>query len=59
VQALLDRLPAWRGWHTKVVSPVSEGPCGTVSQLTGTDSRGVDGMFDTAHRLVLITHTGR
>jgi hypothetical protein len=40
-----------------VVSRVSEGPCGTVSQLTGTGRRSVNGTFDTTRHLVLITHT--
>jgi hypothetical protein len=57
VRALLERTPGWSGWTTKVQGGPDEGPCGSVSHLDGAGGRGVDGAFDAAHRLVLVTRT--
>jgi hypothetical protein len=54
VQALLDSLPAWRGWHAKVHWAMDEGPCGTVSHLQDDGSRSLDGVVDAPTRTVLV-----
>jgi hypothetical protein len=43
VQTLLDGLPGWRGWHTKLDLSMGEGPCGTVSHLQDDGTRSADG----------------
>jgi len=55
VQTLLDAAPGWRGWRTKVLD--DEGPCGTVSGITGTGTRSITGTFDPQHKLVLVSHS--
>jgi hypothetical protein len=59
VRALLERTRGWTGWTTKVVGRTDEGACGTVSQLNGDGRRGIDGAFDPAQRLVLVTRSPR
>jgi hypothetical protein len=54
VQTLLDGLPGWRGWHTKVDRSMAEGPCGTVSHLQSDGSWSVDGVIDAPTRTVLV-----
>jgi hypothetical protein len=54
VQALLDGLPAWRGWHTKLDTSMDEGPCGTVSHLQDDGTRSVDGVIGSATHTVLV-----
>jgi hypothetical protein len=54
VQALLDGLPAWRGYHTKVRRSIGEGPCGTVTHLQDDGSRSLDGVMDASTKTALI-----
>jgi hypothetical protein len=54
VQRLLDGLPAWRGWHTKVNRSLADGPCGTVSHLQDDGTRSVDGVINAPTRTVLV-----
>jgi hypothetical protein len=55
VQALLDRTPGWRAWHTRVSSSVADGPCGMVSHDDGAGARSVDGTIDPRTHTVLVT----
>lgn len=55
VQTLLDGLPAWRGWRTKINRSMDEGPCGTVSHLQSDGSWSVDGVIDAPTRTVIVT----
>jgi hypothetical protein len=54
VQRLLDGLPAWRGWHTRVEPSMDEGPCGTVSHLQDDGTRSVDGVIDVPTHTVIV-----
>jgi hypothetical protein len=54
VQRLLDGLPAWRGWHTKVRRVMDEGPCGTVSHLQDDGTWSLDGVIEPPSRTVLV-----
>jgi len=57
VQTLLDGLPGWRGWRTKVSRSPADGPCGTISYAGGDGSRSIDGVVDVRTRTVIITLT--
>jgi hypothetical protein len=57
VQTLLDGLPGWRGWRTRIPRSMAEGPCGTVSYAGGDGSRSIDGVVDVRTRTVTITLT--
>jgi hypothetical protein len=42
VQALLERMPAWRGYRTRVADPMGDGPCGMVTHSDGMGGRSID-----------------
>lgn len=54
VQALLDRLPAWRGYRTRLAPPLGDGPCGSVTHADGLGGRSIDGMVDPDKREVIV-----
>jgi hypothetical protein len=60
VQRLLDRLPAWRGYRTRLVPPLGDGPCGAVMHADGMGGRTSDGMIDTTkHEVAVISIAAR
>jgi len=54
VQTLLDRMPAWRGYRTRVAAPMGDGPCGTITHSDGIGGRSIDGVVDTGKREVIV-----
>jgi len=55
VQKLLDGMPAWHGYRTRVLTSMREGPCGSVTHPDGMGDRSIDGMIDTQKREVIVT----
>lgn len=55
VQKLLDGMPAWRGYRTRVLESLREGPCGSVTHPDGMGDRSIDGMVDTQKHQVIVT----
>jgi hypothetical protein len=54
VQALLDRMPEWRGYRTRVAAPMGEGPCGKVTHSDGVGGRSIDGTVNPDAREVIV-----
>jgi hypothetical protein len=60
VQTLLDRMPAWRGYRTRLVPPMGDGPCGSITHADGLGGRSIDGMVDTSkHEVSVISIAAR
>jgi hypothetical protein len=60
VQKLLDGMPAWRGYRTRVLTAMTEGPCGSVTHPDGMGDRSIDGMVDTTkHEVIVIQGASR
>lgn len=55
VQKLLDGMPAWRGYRTRVLTSMYEGPCGSITHPDGMGDRSIDGMVDSAKHQVIVT----
>jgi hypothetical protein len=54
VQTLLDEMPSWRGYRTRVAAPMGDGPCGTVTHSDGMGGRSIDAVIDTRKREVIV-----
>ena len=54
VQTLLDRMPAWRAYRTRVADPTGDGPCGTITHSDGQGGRSIDGVVNPGEHEVIV-----